>query len=103
MTKGRYLIEFVKSAQRELENLPRAAQRTVGHAITDLADEPRPESAKLLSGTGRERIWRLEVGDYRVLYQIEDDRLVVLVVRVADRREAYRRTDMKRLLKRLTR
>lgn len=97
----RYLVEFLRSAERELESLPRAAQRTVAHAIDSLANDARPDGAKLLSGTGRERIWRLDVGDYRVLYQIEDDRLLILVVRVADRREAYRQTEMKRLLKRL--
>jgi mRNA interferase RelE/StbE len=96
-----YAIEFLRSAERELASLPRHAQRRVSGTIAHLAEDPRPDGAKLLSGTGRERIWRIDVGDYRVLYQVEDERLIVLVVRVADRREAYRPTEMKRLLKRL--
>jgi len=44
----------------------------------------------LLSGPGDERIWRIRVGDYRVLYQIHDADLVVLVVRIAHRRDVYR-------------
>ena len=70
-------------------------------AIDGLATEPRPVGAKLLSGTSDERIWRLSVGDYRVLYQVSDSILLVLVVRVADRREAYNQTTIKRLLKQL--
>jgi mRNA interferase RelE/StbE len=96
-----YTIEFLRSAERELAGLPRPAQRRVSGAIARLAEDSRPEGVKLLSGTGRERIWRMDVGDYRVLYQVEDERLIVLVVRIADRREAYRPTEMKRLLKRL--
>jgi len=98
---GRYRIEFLPSAVRELEALPRQAQGQVADAIEALADEPRPSSAKLLSGTGRERIWRIPVGHYRVLYQVTDVRVTVAVVRVADRREVYNATAIRRLLGRL--
>lgn len=94
----RYAIEFLPSAARQLEKLPRDAQGPVADAIHGLAAEPRPADAKLLSGTGRERIWRIPVGQYRVLYQVEDGRLTILVVRVADRREAYGQAAIKRLL-----
>lgn len=59
-------------------------------AIRALAAEPRPRGAALLAGTGPDRIWRIRVGDYRVLYEIQDDLLVVLVVRLGHRREIYR-------------
>lgn len=85
---GRYRIELLPSAARELESLPREAQARVADAIEALADEPRPSAAKLLSGTGRERIWRIPVGHYRVLYQVTEARVTVAIVRVADRREA---------------
>jgi mRNA interferase RelE/StbE len=71
--------------------LPRSAQHKVGRAIDALAAQPRLDGAKLLAGTGSARVWRLAVGDYRILYQVLDDRLVVLVIRVANRREAYGR------------
>jgi mRNA interferase RelE/StbE len=59
-------------------------------AIRRLAHDPRPARAKLLSGPGAERIWRIRVGDYRVLYEIRDERLIVLVIRIAHRRDIYR-------------
>jgi mRNA interferase RelE/StbE len=55
-----------------------------------LASEPRPQQSKLLAGGADERIWRIRVADYRVLYEIRDEQLVVLVVRMGHRREVYR-------------
>ena len=98
---GPYRIEVLPSAAREFEALPRDARARVADAIDALAAEPRPDGAKLLSGTGRERIWRIAVGQYRILYQVEDARITVIIVRVADRREVYNATAIKRLLGRL--
>lgn len=98
---GRYRIELLPTAVRELEKLPHEARGRVANAIDALRADPRPVGAKLLSGTGRERIWRIQVGQHRVHYQVEDDRLIVLVVRIADRREVYNPTAIKRLLGRL--
>jgi mRNA interferase RelE/StbE len=97
----RYRIELLPSAARELEALPPEAQGRVADAIDGLAEEPRPEGAKLLSGTGRERIWRIAVGQYRILYQVSDVQVTVVIVRVADRREVYNATAIRRLLARL--
>lgn len=96
-----FRIELLAGAMRQLEKLPRDAQAGVVRSIEALAAEPRPADAKLLSGTGDIRIWRIASGAYRVLYQINDDVLVVLVVRVADRREVYNPTTIKRLIKQL--
>jgi mRNA interferase RelE/StbE len=98
---GRYRIEFLPSAARDLQALSREPQKRVADAIEALADEPRPAAAKLLSGTGRERIWRFAVGQYRVLYQVTDARITVAIVRIADRREVYNVTAIRRLLSRL--
>jgi mRNA interferase RelE/StbE len=62
----------------------------IGIAIRALADDPRPPGAALLTGEGAERAWRVRVGDYRILYQIRDDQLLVIVIRVGHRREIYR-------------
>jgi mRNA interferase RelE/StbE len=97
----RYEIEFLAGAVRQLEKLPTAGRTLVVVAIDGLSDDPRPDGAKLLSGTSDERIWRLAVGDYRVLYQVMDGLLVVLIVRVADRREVYNPTTIRRLLKQI--
>ena len=95
-----YALRLLPTAARQLAKLPRSAQLKVRDAIAALAGWPRPPGAKLLAGTGVERIWRISVGDYRILYQLLDDRLVVLVIRVANRREAYGRA-LRRLLKEL--
>jgi mRNA interferase RelE/StbE len=96
-----YEIEFLPGAARQLEKLPISGRNLVANAIDGLSEEPRPDGAKLLSGTSGERIWRLAVGDYRVLYQVNDSVLLVLIVRVADRREVYNPTTIRRLLKQI--
>ena len=63
-------------------------KRRIGQAIDALAMNPRPPGGVKL--TGEENAWRIRVGDYRVLYEIHDARLVILVIRIANRREAYR-------------
>ena len=83
-----YRVVLLRSAARELDALPQPMRRRVARAIGALATEPRPPGVKLLSGP--ERIWRVRVGDYRVLYRVDDDRVVVMVVRVRHRRDAYR-------------
>lgn len=82
-----YRVEITKSAAKALSKLPASIRRRIGEAIATLATDPRPAKCKKLVGDDH---WRIRVGDYRVLYSIEDDRLVVRVVRVAHRREVYR-------------
>lgn len=98
---GPFRIELLAGAMRQLEKLPRDGRAGVARTIDALAAEPHPSGAKLLSGTGDVRIWRVASGTYRILYQVKDDVLVVLIVRVADRREVYNSTAVKRLLKQL--
>lgn len=82
-------MEIAPRAAREIRKLPRHIQARVIDAATALQDDPRPHGAKLLAGA--RDLWRVRSGNYRVLYRIQDDALIVLVVRVADRREVYRR------------
>ena len=83
-----YRIEVTPAAQRDLKALPRDVLKRVDAKILALADNPRPFGSRLLRG--QERLFRVRVGDYRIVYQIEDDRLVILVVRVRHRGKAYR-------------
>lgn len=83
-----YAVFILPAAARQLEKLEAGARRRIRLAIDGLAEAPRPSGCKKLSAS--ENAYRIRVGDYRVLYEIEDRRLVVLVVRVAHRREAYR-------------
>jgi mRNA interferase RelE/StbE len=85
---GFYQVRWKRSAAKELKTLPRATLLRVLEAVDTLATDPRPRNARKL--TGSERTYRIRVGDYRVLYTVEDDMLTVEVVRVGHRRDAYR-------------
>jgi mRNA interferase RelE/StbE len=87
----RYAVRIVATARRELLGLPDRARQRVRIAIRNLATNPRPTGAKLLAGRGADRFWRIRVGEYRVLYEIRDTELIVLVIRIGHRREVYRR------------
>lgn len=83
-----YSVEIAPTAVRQLRKLDPPARRRIQAAIELLAAEPRPPGAKKL--VGGEGEWRVRTGDYRVVYAIHDDALVVLVLAVAHRRETYR-------------
>lgn len=82
-----YRIEVAPAAARQLRKLDPPARRRVQGAIELLAENPRPRSAKKL--VGGEGEWRVRTGDYRVVYEINDDVLLVLVVAVGHRRDIY--------------
>lgn len=84
---ARYRVVVRKSVFKDLKGIPKKDVRRLLSAIEALADDPRPPGTKKLSGQER---YRLRQGNYRILYEIEDDKLIVCVVRVGDRREVYR-------------
>ncbi len=89
MTSQRYALEFAPRALRSLRKLDRSVAVRIRSAAEALRDEPRPPGARTL--TGMHSVWRIKVArDYRVLYTVDDDRLVVLVVDTGHRREIYR-------------
>jgi len=90
VTEHRYEILFTPGARRDLAGLPLAAQRRIARVVDGLVLDPRPSGTRLLVGKPSERIWRLRVGDHRVLYEVRDAQLLVLVIRVAHRRDTYR-------------
>ncbi|MBI2368710.1 MAG: type II toxin-antitoxin system RelE/ParE family toxin [Deltaproteobacteria bacterium] len=83
-----YRIELTPAAQRDLAALPREMLKRVDARILTLAEDPYRGAKKL---EGPEGFLRVRVGDYRIIYQVEGDRLVVIVVRVGHRREVYRK------------
>ena len=83
-----YAIDFVPSAKRELQKLPREVQLKLNQRIDSLSLDPRPRGSKKLKGG--DELWRIRMGDYRVVYEVRDKVLLVLVVRVSHRREVYR-------------
>ncbi len=82
-----YQISITRKAQKELANLPTKDYESVKTDVRDLANSPRPRGCKKLSG--REG-WRIKVGDYRVIYEIDDKEKIVTVLHIGHRREIYR-------------
>jgi len=83
-----YRVLLRPAAARDLDSLPGEPRRRIEAAIDHLAHNPRPHGTKKLVGFEDE--WRLRIGDYRVLYVIDDLSKAVTIARVAHRREAYR-------------
>ena len=83
-----YSIAFVASAERALEKIAKRDQKKIAIRIESLARDPRPPgSRKLVGGTNE---YRIRVGDYRVIYSVEDRKVLVIVIRIAHRKDAYR-------------
>ena len=93
-----YTVEFLKTAEEELAALPKEAQRQIVKRIEGLITDPRPAGIKQLEGP--EKFLRLRAGNYRVIYLVEGKNLVILIVRVADRKDAYE--DLQVITRRVT-
>ena len=85
---GTYQIEWKKSALRELKRLDREVVPRIVAAVDSLSSQPLPSGVTKLQGS--QRTYRIRVGDYRVIYELYESRLVVEIVRVRHRRDAYR-------------
>ena len=84
-----YRIEFAPKAQRDFRALDGSVRGRIARRIDSLAENPFPSVIKKLAG--EDELYRLRVGDYRMLYQVQGKVLVVLIVGVGHRREVYRR------------
>lgn len=84
----RYEIMVAPTAVRALQQLETVFQRRIATAIERLTEDPRPPTAKRLAGTAD--LWRIRVGAYRVIYTIEDDKFLILVLKLGPRRSIYR-------------
>jgi mRNA interferase RelE/StbE len=84
-----YKIELSRRADRQLRSLSREIQVRVGRAIDGLAQQPVPPRARKLAG--HDDLYRVRVGDYRIVYTVQHEVLLVLVVAVGHRREIYDR------------
>ena len=84
---SRYTVKLSKSANRTLDAFNSALQRRIVQRLDELGENPRPPGSKNLAGAD---FWRTRVGDYRIVYSIEDQVLMVLVIRIGHRREVYR-------------
>lgn len=83
-----YQVLVSRQAHKALAGLPRKEQRRIAVAIDLLADHPRPP--KCIALQGERDIYRIRVGDYRIVYFVQDDRLIIEVIRIGHRRDVYR-------------
>ncbi len=83
-----YRLVILPAAQRQMAALDRDVQRRLDIKINSLTDNPRP--ANVIKMQGSDDLWRVRVGDWRIIYSILDRELVVLVVKLGHRREIYR-------------
>ncbi len=83
----RYRVILPKTVQKELDRLPENMVRRILARLAELESNPRPTNVKKLKGRNA---WRIRAGDYRVIYEIHDRQLQILVITIGHRREIYR-------------
>ena len=84
-----YTIEFKPAAVRDLKSLDHQTQKRVGKKIDTLRSNPFPKSVKKLLGTDEE-YYRIKTGPYRIIYQVQHEKVVVLIIRIRHRKEVYK-------------
>lgn len=82
-----YVVVILPKAQKQLAAIPAPYRAKLGKAIDALAENPRPHGCKKLVG---DVLYRIRVGEYRVIYNVDDKAITVIVTKAAHRREAYR-------------
>ena len=83
-----YALQFKPLALRQLEKLPRDAQKKLAAKIEALREDPFPPGCRKMEGVAD--TWRIRVGDYRVVYQVHHGMLLILVLTVGHRKDVYR-------------
>jgi mRNA interferase RelE/StbE len=84
----KYKVSIKRSAVKEIETIPQKKERQrIIRRIGQLAEDPRPPGSKKLSGNDK---YRVRQGSYRIVYSIEDNELIVVVVKVGHRKDVYR-------------
>ena len=84
---GKYRVLVRKSVSKDLDRITRKDMRRVVKAMRALSDDPRPPQSKKLSG---EEKYRLRCGAYRIIYEIQDEKLTICIVRIRHRRDVCR-------------
>ena len=82
-----YKVEFAKSVRKDFKKIPPLDAGSILNAIFGLAENPRPPSSKKLKG---EKLYRTRIGNYRVIYEIQDERLLVIVIKLGHRKDVYK-------------
>ena len=83
-----YTVSISRKAQKSLSKIPAEMQNKIINKIRDLATNPHPRSAKKLSGR---EAWRIRIGLYRVIYEIHNDVLSIVIIMIAHRKNVYKK------------
>jgi mRNA interferase RelE/StbE len=84
-----YQVLISKTARKQLQELPKAIANNISQKIDTLSKDPRPEGCKKLQGSQDD--YRVRVGDYRIVYRIENKMLIVEVIRIGHRKDVYKK------------
>ena len=83
-----YNVELTRTAEKQLRRIAKRDRNRMVEAIRGLADSPRPHGARKLQGY--DDVYRIRVGRYRVVYEVFDDRVIVIVLKVGHRKDIYK-------------
>lgn len=83
-----YKIEWKRSAGKEVKKLPKILIPRIIAAVEELAENPFPSGCRKITGT--EHTYRIRIGDYRILYAVESDRLIIVIIRIGHRKNIYK-------------
>jgi mRNA interferase RelE/StbE len=83
-----YSVFLAPTVERQLKKLPQQVATQIVPILKALATEPRPSGAKKLKGS--EDVWRIRKGNYRILYEVKDKQLTVLILKIGDRKQVYK-------------
>ncbi|MBK3570763.1 type II toxin-antitoxin system RelE/ParE family toxin [Streptomyces sp. MBT62] len=86
----KYAFRFTTTAQRQLRTVDRTSAMRILTALTRLGDDPYRDDADVKKLSGHDGLYRLRVGDFRLAYRIDDGQLIILVVKIGNRRDVYR-------------
>ncbi len=89
---SKYKVQVNKRYLKDFEKIPKRDREQIRKSVLSLADNPRPDGYKKLKGGSKEPVYRIRFGDYRVIYTVRDDVLLVLVIEVGHRKDIYKLT-----------
>ncbi len=84
-------IEITTSAAKEFKKLPKSIKEKVKEMVGFLAQNPRSEFLKIKKMKGPVDLYRVRVGDYRIVYEIYDNKLIILIIKIGHRKEVYKK------------
>jgi len=84
-----YKLVISRVAEKQIEALPKQVANSITHKIDLLQSDPRPDGCKKLQGN--ENAYRVRCGDYRIIYRVEDKKLIIEVIRIGNRKDVYKK------------